>query len=101
MQIQKIYLSKSTKPNKKYMVKIDNKTIHFGSEGMSDYTIHNDDERKNRYIARHQKRENWNRSGLKTAGFWSYHLLWSENTLNKAIKNTEDKFNIKIIKQLK
>ena len=36
------------------------KTIHFGSTGMSDYTIHKDDKRKERYLKRHEKNENWN-----------------------------------------
>ncbi len=51
-----VYLKKSDKPDKKWMVIIGNKTIHFGSAGMSDYTIHKDPERKERYIARHIKR---------------------------------------------
>ncbi len=33
------------------------KTINFGAKGMSDYTIHKDPERKQRYIERHQKEQ--------------------------------------------
>jgi len=94
------YLKKSNRKNKKYMIKIENKTIHFGDNRYDDYTSHKDEDRKNRYINRHNKNENWNISGIYTPGFWSLHLLWSENTLNKSIKNIEDKFKIKIIKQL-
>ena len=53
-----IVLKRSDKPDKKYMVKVDNKTIHFGSRGMSDFTKNKDPERKNRYIARHKNTEN-------------------------------------------
>tara|TARA_R100001086_G_scaffold250100_1_gene193816 strand:+ start:3838 stop:4128 length:291 start_codon:yes stop_codon:yes gene_type:complete len=91
-----IVLKRSDKPDKKYMVKVDNKTIHFGSRGMSDFTKNKDPERKNRYIARHKKRENWSKSGIKTAGFWSKHILWNKPTIRESIKNTENRFNIKI-----
>ena len=74
------------------------KTIHFGAKGMSDYTIHKDPERKQRYINRHKKRENWNKSGIKTAGFWSLHLLWNKPSLSASIKDIENKFNVKIKK---
>lgn len=92
-----ITLKKSNKPNKKFMVRIDDKkTIHFGSKGMSDYTIHKDKERKNRYIDRHKKRENWTKSGIKTAGFWSKHISWNKPSLRESIRDTEKRFNIKI-----
>ncbi len=94
-----IYLSKSTNANKKFMVKIDNKTIHFGAAGMSDFTIHKDPERKQRYISRHKANENWNKSGIKTAGFWSRFLLWGEPTLNASIKKIQTKFKVKIIRK--
>ena len=43
--------------------------VHFGAQGYSDYTKHKDPERKRRYITRHQKSENWTKSGVLTAGF--------------------------------
>lgn len=38
---------------------VSNKTpaIHFGSRGMSDFTLHKDEARKLRYINRHIKNE--------------------------------------------
>lgn len=93
---QIIYLKKSTKPNKKIMVTINNKTIHFGAEGYSDYTKHKDKERKQRYIARHKSRENWTKTGIKTAGFWSRWILWNKPTLLGSIQDTSKKFKIKI-----
>jgi len=91
-----ISLSKSTRAGKKYMVKVENKIIHFGQAEASDYTEHKDPERKERYLARHRNRENWAKSGIKTAGFWSRWLLWSEPTIAASIKKIEKKFNVKI-----
>lgn len=97
-----IKLKKSNKPNKKFMVTIDNKTIHFGSKGMKDFTIYSKEnkeeaeKRKKLYINRHKKRENWNKSGIKTAGYWSKNLLWSKSTLRESIKALEKRDNIKI-----
>jgi hypothetical protein len=47
----------------------DKKTVHFGQKNASDYTIHEDIERRDRYIARHQKNEDWN--NYNTTGFYS------------------------------
>jgi hypothetical protein len=79
-----IVLSKSKVKGKKFAVLVDGKTINFGAEGYSDYTMHKDDERKNRYIQRHKAREDWNK--IKSAGFWS-----------ESIKDTEKKFHITIL----
>jgi len=106
-----IYLLKSQKPNKKFKVLVGSfghapsvqqswsrvKTIHFGSKGMSDYTINKDPERKHLYINRHKTRENWSKSGIKTAGFWSRWLLWNKPTLDESIKDIEKRFNVKIM----
>jgi hypothetical protein len=91
-----IYLKKSTKPEKKFMVLVDGKTIHFGANGMSDYTKHKDHDRMERYNTRHKARENWNKSGIKTAGFWSKWLLWNKPSLSASKKDIEKRFNVKI-----
>jgi len=91
-----ITLSRSTKPEKKYMVKVDGRTIHFGQAGASDYTINKDIKRKDLYIDRHQPREDWSKSGIKTAGFYSRWLLWNKPTLSASIKDLENRFNVKI-----
>jgi hypothetical protein len=88
-------LRTSSKPNKKYMVIINNKkTIHFGSADMSDYTKHKDNERKMRYIARHQKNEDWN--NLRKAGTWARYILWNKKTIKESIASMEKIFNIRI-----
>jgi hypothetical protein len=105
--MDKFYLYKSDKPKKKYYVEFVNpetsrlKRIYFGAAGMSDYILSGgDDEKKARYIARHQKREDWS-SPFAGAGVWSRFLLWGERSLAKSIKAMQDKFNIKIINRTK
>jgi len=91
-----IQLSKSTRVGKKYMVKVEDKIIHFGASNYEDYTEHKDPERKQRYLARHRNRENWAKSGINTAGFWSRWLLWGEPTIAASINKIQKKFNVKI-----
>ena len=80
-----VELLKSNKADKKYMVKIISKktgrekTIHFGASGMSDYTIHKDAARKQRYIDRHKANENW--IDPETAGYYSRWILWNLPTI--------------------
>ena len=93
----KVEIKKSTNSNKKLMAifydgdkKI--KTVHFGSAGMSDYTKHNDDERKKLYLTRHQKNEKWN--NYMTPGSLSRWILWNLPTLQASIKDYKKKFNL-------
>ena len=67
--------------------------IKFGLKDASDYLHHKDEERRDRYINRHRKREDWTSSGRLTAGFWSKHLLWGDNTsLEKNIAEVRNKY---------
>ena len=93
-----IIISKSANKNKKFDARIDGKkTVSFGAAGMSDYRIHKDDERKQRYLDRHKKNENW--SDPTTAGFYATNILWNKPTLTESIKDTNKRFkniNIKL-----
>lgn len=91
------YLSKSDKPNKRYVVEYNGKKIYFGSPVHENYTIHKDKERKKRYIQRHKPVEInfWNNP--KYPSFWSRNILWNKKTLSKSISDTEKRYNIKII----
>jgi hypothetical protein len=75
----------------------DGAKVHFGRQGYSDYTKHRDRERMQRYLTRHRRRENWTRSGAKTAGFWSRWLLWSSPSLTGAKLRTEKVLGKKIV----
>lgn len=91
-------LYKSDNSSKKYKVYVISnagniKKIQFGAAGMSDYTKHKDSERKERYINRHKKRENWN--DPTTAGFWSYWVLWNKPTVKASLSDTLRRFKLK------
>lgn len=94
--MKEVTLKRSPKIDKKFMVKVGNKTIHFGAKNYSDYTLHKDKDRMKRYENRHRSRENWKKSGIDTAGFWSKWILWNKPSLKSSIKNTQKRFNIKI-----
>ena len=88
-----IEISKSNKKDKKLMAVIDGKkTIHFGQAGASDFTKHKDEDRKARYIDRHQRREDWGKTGVDTAGFMSKHLLWNKPTLQSSVNDLNKKY---------
>ena len=85
-------LERSTRKNKKFAIN----GIHFGDSRYEDFTSHKDEKRKSNYLSRHAKRENWTKSGINTAGFWSRWILWNKPTLHKSIEDIEKRFNIKI-----
>ena len=86
-----IVISKSNRKDKKLKAVIDNKkTIHFGASGYSDYTKHKDDSRKDAYIQRHKKNENW--ADFKTAGFYAKHILWNKPSILESVKDTNKQF---------
>ena len=90
--MREVILRKSTNPKKKYDAYVEGKKVSFGATG--------DEERKQRYIDRHKKNENW--SDTTTAGALSKHLLWKRPTLKESITATEKKFylDIKYKKQI-
>jgi len=65
---------------KKYYIKYQGKRINFGAAGMSDYTIHKDEDRRRRYRARHGSiRLKDGRLAYKVksqAAYWSWWILW-------------------------
>ena len=69
------------------------RTTHFGSAGMSDYTKHKDDERKELYLARHRANEDWN--DYTSAGSLAKHILWSKPTISASYNDYLKKFNLK------
>lgn len=88
-----VIIQKSHKPDKKFKAIIDNKkTVHFGAKGMSNFTKHKDEARKQRYINRHKKNENWNASGFDTAGFYAKHILWNKPTIEQSINDVNNTF---------
>lgn len=109
----KVVIKKSTRKDKKYMAvftgeclcvlkgdkkgscngTFKTKTIHFGAAGMSDYTIHKDPERKERYIKRHQNNEDWNNP--LTAGALSRYILWNKPSFRDSVNDFKKRFKLK------
>lgn len=94
----KVQIKKSTKKEKKLMAIFTDcsdgtkTTTHFGASGYSDYTLHHDPLRKQRYINRHRKNENWN--DYKSAGSLSLYVLWNKPTLSGSIADYKKRFNL-------
>ena len=90
-----IRIEKSTRKDKKMMAIIGDHAlhvVHFGAVGYGDFTTHKDPARKAQYLARHRTNEDWTLRGLRTAGFWARHILWSEPTLRASVSALNQKF---------
>lgn len=99
-RIKLIKITKLKNNNKKYSAefevikasgKISKKTTKFGAAGMSDFTIHKDTERRERYISRHKK-------DLKTgnptrAGFLSMYILWNKPSFSASVSDYKRRLN--------
>ena len=72
-------IEKSTRKGKRFMATYPNgKVIHFGLDGGKTYIDEGNKMKREAYLARHQKRENWN--DPFTAGSLSRYLLWGDTT---------------------
>lgn len=87
------YPYKSDRKDKKYFIMTsDGRHIYFGSAGMNDFTIYSKtlpsneaNKKKEAYIRRHEKNENWN--DPNTAAYWAKRYLWSYPTKSEAYEN--------------
>jgi len=118
----RVELTPSPRRTKKFRVTFsDGDHVDFGATGYSNYTKHGDAARMRSYVRRHggdipsnlektsdarkihaemlkvdsSPIENWSRSGVRTAGFWSRWLLWSMPTLEKAKRHVTRRFGIR------
>ena len=78
--------------HKYFIMTKSGKHLYFGAVGYSDFTIHKDPDRKQRYINRHEKNENWTKSGIDSAGFWSRWLLWNKPTIKASYQDIKKRF---------
>jgi hypothetical protein len=69
------------------------KLLALVQKNASDYTLHKDDDRKNRYINRHKDKEDWGLSGIKTAGFYAKNILWNKKTIQESVNDLNKKYN--------
>ena len=95
---------KSIKPlrsgNKKYVAEFEitksngkkrKKSTKFGAKGMSDYTKHKDNERRDRYISRHKKDLRTN--DPTRAGYLSMYILWNKKTFKASLADYKRRLN--------
>ena len=68
------------------------KTIPFGAKGYDDFTKTKNEAQKDRYINRHEARENFN--DPMTAGALSRWILWNRPSLHESIKDFKRRFQI-------
>lgn len=69
------------------------RTVHFGATGYSDYTMHRDPARKERYLERHGRgQEDWN--DPTTPGALSRWILWNKPTLKASIADFKRRFGL-------
>ena len=98
--MREVILRKSKSKNKKFDVILESKTISFGQLPYEHYTDglgykgHLDKERRDNYEKRHRTIGEF--KNIMTPSFWAYRLLWLKPTIREAIKDIEDKFNVKI-----
>lgn len=99
MKYDRVVIKKSTNPKKKLMAVFSSKdssrtkTTHFGSAGMSDFPTHKDGARKQRYLDRHRKRENWQEP--TSAGSLARWILWNKESRRSSISDFKSRFNLK------
>lgn len=88
-----MYITQSDRKDKRYLATFHNGTkIHFGSKGQA-YIDHMDKTKRENYLKRHIKRENWD--DPYTAGSLSKHILWgSSSNINKNISDFKKRFNV-------
>ena len=80
-----ITIYRSNSKNKKYMIFVDQKWIHFGQMGYEDYTKHKNKERLQSYLARATNmRGNWKDDKFSPNNL-SIHLLWPKLDFGGAI----------------
>lgn len=86
-----VEIKRSRLPTKKFDAILDGKkVVSFGQKGASDYTMHKDEQRKDRYIQRHRANEDW--TDPTSAGFYSRWVTWEKPTLRSAAANINKKF---------
>jgi hypothetical protein len=84
--MKKYYPYKSDKPEKKYyIITKDDKKVYFGAVGYDDFTTHKDEERRQRYIARHKKNEDF--TDINSSAYWARFYLWEKPTKKEAYEN--------------
>jgi hypothetical protein len=87
-------LKRSNRKNKRFVIDMGEHSHHFGSDVGKTYIDHQDDKKKENWIARHRLDKNWD--NIHSGIYHSRYLLWTKPTLKQSIKDYEKKHNIRI-----
>jgi hypothetical protein len=69
------------------------KQTHFGAAGMSDFTIHKDKDRRERYRKRHKK--DLDTKDFTRSGYLSFFVLWGDSSdFETAVKDYKKRFKL-------
>jgi hypothetical protein len=66
--------------------------VQFGSKGYSNYSLHKNKSRRQRYIDRHSARENFN--DPMTPGALSRWILWNKPTIAGSVRDFKKRFGL-------
>tara|TARA_Y100001963_G_C6653318_1_gene386788 strand:- start:327 stop:623 length:297 start_codon:yes stop_codon:yes gene_type:complete len=96
--MEEFILKKSNRKGKRFEIVMPRygHSHHFGSDVGQTFIDHKDNNKKKAWYARHKKNKNFN--SLHSGIYHSKELLWTEPSLDKAIKEYEKKHNVKIKK---
>ncbi len=68
--------------------------VDFGATGYTDFTLSKDESRKSLYLLRHKAREDWTKSGIFHAGFWSRWILWNKSSIRASLSDVRSRFSL-------
>jgi len=96
-----IKLEEATAPYKWRVILLDEdgkeKSVRFGRRPYFDFTSFPKEVREQKkinYLNRHKKREDWGKSGIFTAGFWSRWILWNKSSIQGSLRDVRKRFSI-------
>lgn len=82
-------ITPSPKKHKKYRAYFSNGVVvDFGSASYEDYTTHNDEDRKHRYMKRHKR--DLQTFDVFKPGYLSWFILWTFPSLDRGIEYYQD-----------
>jgi hypothetical protein len=87
-----MFITQSSRKDKRYLATFHNGTkVHFGLKGAETYIDRQDKAKREAYLARHAKNEDW--SNPYTAGALSRWILWGDSgNINNNIKYFKQRF---------
>jgi len=95
----KIELIESPRKNKKYRMIFYRKSgeivkVDFGARGMSDFTIHQDENRKNMFLNRFRGLIEKKKDDYTSPIILSKFILWNKKTIKESVKDYKKHFKL-------